>query len=566
MGSELGVTASSEEQIDLSPVSIWWACWACIWTAAVALGVAFLIARRNSPILRIRGLGLSLSAIALLHIYWASCQFGTMIGTIMPGDVQYWVMGTYLPCGIALFHASNTRFLHVSKLQKRYIHGSRLLDSPSDWRPSRGLVGRFRRLSYNTKILITVGVGMFAQIFLTILMFLISRKWHSSWGIPGTEVHGTIMEQRTAQGTGWEWWPGVFWQFFWSWIIAPIVLWKSRNIHDTHGWRVQTVGCAIANLHATPMWLIALYVPGMAPVNAVWIPPQWICLSIMFIEIFTVFLPCWEVWRCQTLRQETLDAITNWEAKNKGFNSESKSLNSSTSTMVESMLSGWKSMSDSVKSTNSNRASILTMTALEYVLERNPSPLQEFAALHDFSGENIAFLTSVAEWKSSLPKLVRDSTAATPDANVKELTRERFNRALHIYAEFISVHHAEFPVNISSHDLKQLEAIFEAPTRILYGEKREVDLVSPFGAPGFPEPPSPTSSESSQKPMRSSVSEIRDRVQYWGDVPEAFGANVFDAAEESIKYLVLTNTWAKFVRNRRASTDSGRTLQGVEIV
>lgn len=29
------------------------------------------------------------------------------------------------------------------------------------------------------------------------------------------------------------------------------------------------------SLHATPMWLIALYVPAMAPVNYYWIPPQW---------------------------------------------------------------------------------------------------------------------------------------------------------------------------------------------------------------------------------------------------------------------------------------------------
>ena len=358
----------------------------------------------------------------------------------------------------------------------------------------------------------------------------------------------------------------MFWQFFWSWIIAPIVLWKSRNIRDTQGWRVQTIGCAIANLHATPMWLIALYVPGMAPVNAVWIPPQWICLSIIFIEIFTVFLPCWEVMRCKTLRQETLNAIAAWESKNESSCGDVKSLNSSTSTMVESMLSGWKSTSGSVKTYDSNRDSIFTMTALEYVLERNPVPLQEYSALHDFSGENIAFLTSVARWKSSLPEMVRDSANAD-DENVKELMRERFNRALHIYAEFISVQHAEFPVNISSQELKELENIFETPACIMYGENSEVDLISPFSASGSSEPPSPTSSDHTEKEISSSVAEIKDRVQYWGKVPEAFGPNVFDAAEESIKYLVLTNTWAKFVRSRRLSSDSSRTLHaGMEIV
>ena len=36
-------------------------------------------------------------------------------------------------------------------------------------------------------------------------MFLISRKFHSGWGISGTEVTGTAMEQKAEQGRGWEW-------------------------------------------------------------------------------------------------------------------------------------------------------------------------------------------------------------------------------------------------------------------------------------------------------------------------------------------------------------------------
>lgn len=165
MGSELGVHATSKPGILINSVTIWWACWACIWTTFLVAGMAYLIARRNTPILRIRGLGLSLSAIVLLHLYWFSCQFGLMIGALMPGDVEYWVMGTYLPCGIALFHASNSRFLHVAKLQKRYVdEGKSLLGSSPESKRKSGLVGRFRRLDYSTRVLITVGFGMFIQV------------------------------------------------------------------------------------------------------------------------------------------------------------------------------------------------------------------------------------------------------------------------------------------------------------------------------------------------------------------------------------------------------------------
>ena len=206
MGSELGITPESKPQAVYTPVSIWWACWAGVWTTAVVLGMLYLIANRNMPTLRIRGLGLSLSAIVLLHLYWASVQFGVMIGPIMPGDAQYWIMGTYLPCGIALFHASNSRFLHVAKHQRKYAHhDSRITESVPEAKPKGGLFARFRQLEYTKRIVIIVSIAMVFQIFLTVLMWVISRKWHSSWGIPGTEVTGTPMEQATEQGRGWEW-------------------------------------------------------------------------------------------------------------------------------------------------------------------------------------------------------------------------------------------------------------------------------------------------------------------------------------------------------------------------
>jgi hypothetical protein len=44
-------------------------------------------------------------------------------------------------------------------------------------------------------------------------------------------------------------------------------------------------------------------------------------------------------------------------------------------------------------------------------------------------------------------------------------------------------------------------------------------------------------------------SSINDRAKYWSGIPEIFSATVFDRAEESIKYLILTNTWPKFVRS-----------------
>lgn len=126
---------------------------------------------------------------------------------------------------------------------------------------------------------------------MTLVIYLLSRKFHPSYGLLPADLSGTDSVIRRRCSRGWEWsvttlssaelvadlyrWPSIFWQFFWSWLYAPYILWKSRDIEDTHGWRVQTILCCVAGLPASPLWLCALYVPQFAPLDAVFIAPQW---------------------------------------------------------------------------------------------------------------------------------------------------------------------------------------------------------------------------------------------------------------------------------------------------
>lgn len=43
------------------------------------------------------------------------------------------------------------------------------------------------------------------QILFLLLMYLLSRKFHPSFGIPGTEVSGDPWEINSKQAVGWEW-------------------------------------------------------------------------------------------------------------------------------------------------------------------------------------------------------------------------------------------------------------------------------------------------------------------------------------------------------------------------
>lgn len=400
-------------------------------------------------------------------------------------------------------------------------------------------------------------------------MFIISRKFHPDFGLPGTETTGTTAEQKTEAGRGWEWWPSVFWQVFWAWLVAPYILWRARGLHDTLGWRVQTIGCCLASLHATPMWLVALYVPDMAVVNQYWIPPQWIAVSIMILEIFTIFVPCWEVLKHQSLRQETLESIARWEARNRYGSGEGESSVETRSSSYGSAWKGGKSRRGKASSiSTSSGNSVLTMDALEHTLVKNPEPLQQFSALKDFSGENIAFLRRVAEWKvrhygikMSDGRKMSDKVAAaiTDEADI----REAFEDGLHIYVDYVSNRGAEFQVNLASADFKKLAAVFEPAARIIYGEDATPDPATPFEVPGWrideaggetkSDGVSRTSSQTALgEPGSPGLTGTLDRVRFWGDIPDSFGESVFDDAEMHIKYLVLTNTWPKYVKARRS--------------
>lgn len=263
--------------------------------------------------------------------------------------------------------------------------------------------------------------------------------------------------------------------------------------------------------------------------------------------------------------------ITAWEAKHPAGEGHPQE-NSSSSSMT---LKAWTMSStleklgrrESLGSSYSGE-SLLSMGAMEHLLQVNPEPLRHFSALKDFSGENVAFLTAVAEWKRSYP--------AAEDSCKEEAIRDAYTRALRIYTDFISIRDADFPINISFQDMGKLESVFEKAARILFGRTGLADHVTPFGAPpmSFPygasdgEGSHSRMSQTSERPMvglspKDSATELRsmvNRISYWGDIPEAFDVDVFDQSEANIKYLVLTNTWPKFVQERRQSDGSLTTL------
>lgn len=252
----------------------------------------------------------------------------------------------------------------------------------------------------------------------------------------------------------------------------------------------------------------------------------------MIFEIFTVFVPVYEVFKHRGLSKKVAESNAKWDAT-----SQTSTLRPSTSSDSKYGSASSMEKGQALDITDEEQTDrLLTISALEHVLNENPGPLQDFSALCDFSGENIAFLTRAAKWQAGWPEMLTDHARQAV-----------YNRALEIYTDFISPRDAEFPLNLPSKELKELEEIFERPARIILGETK-ASVATPFD-----DEPRPATRGSNLKPGVE--------VLYTGAIPEVFSPIVFDKAIKHIKYLVLTNTWPKYVaemQKRRGSAETER--------
>jgi hypothetical protein len=301
------------------------------------------------------------------------------------------------------------------------------------------------------------------------------------------------------------------------------------------------------------------------------------------MEASVIFIPCWHIVKNRQLKKETLNIIAEWERKQ----SSSPSIRSDSTKVTRRSLA---SQRDSFKSSSSSRrGEMYTMTALEKALEANPTPLLHFSAFKDFSGENIQFLSNIQQWKANwnpVSKCGLFRRTATPELEGDALRRQQFNKAVQIYASFVSLQYSDFPVNLSSGHYKELEAMFDG-TAALCNAHLPAELVTPFNsywstyrsndlesAHGSISVVSTVLNKSTEsfpatldgpyvsKPVNMKMSNSGIQVPFFVQIPDSFGPNIFDNSEESIKYMVLTNTWPKFVAAGYASTLEKKNMIG----
>jgi hypothetical protein len=280
------------------------------------------------------------------------------------------------------------------------------------------------------------------------------------------------------------------------------------------------------------------------------------------MQAATVFFPIFEAYRSRAQLRSTLAAVKSWEEKRKSGES---STGYSGSTATNSIIGATKP-SSTATSVSSRRREMYTMAALEKALAVNATPLLHFAATKEFTGENIVFLMQVRDWRAAWNRAVRDLGTVTGQVRYR-----LFNIGVEIFATSVHTKTADFPVNVEGKIRSNLEAVF-GPAVV--GMKHlDENIVDPFNHHSFgsiglepPKPPSSkfgydiglsrsndsdhTASESqenffpSAKPDLDVIPEVPETA---ADIPDNFDEHIFDEAETSVKYMVITNTWPKFV-------------------
>ena len=308
---------------------------------------------------------------------------------------------------------------------------------------------------------------------------------------------------------------------------------------------------------------------------------MWLAPGIILMQFATIFFPIFEIYEH---RKEMLKRTSSFSSSDTSLWSQSFIAEKVNSLRPKS------SASELLDEINSTVGRLYSIGALERALLVNPEPLLQYAARQDFTAENIVFLTQVRDWRQAWQSAPKNPSTGlvTEDAQIR-----LFRMAIDIFSTSVDEKTADFPINIEGHMRKDLAAVLGPAvlnglsgfatrngSNTSYGpdvhglpsmvpiapwaeQKQSVAItttissmkIQPFSSPdtSLRSMTSGTTAASKTPTVESKPYRLEDRPDLSPstngrgiDLP-GFDEHVFDDAEASIKYLVLTNTWRKFV-------------------
>ncbi|PSN74900.1 hypothetical protein BS50DRAFT_540537 [Corynespora cassiicola Philippines] len=501
---------------NLDPLGIGYIIAAVIYTLFLSAELYLLYLHRYDFGVRLRNIKVIFAAVSMLHIYLTIVLLVYPWNGLFPCSAEFWIMSVFLPSGMAFFQACNARVLKAfdsqRRLQRNFLEGARkkrLSLTP------RGLLEAWLDLDAAAKVYVGTIVGLIISLLPALILFFGSRRFHASYGFFGPEVDALHCRR------GPEWIPSILVQLFWTAIVGPWILWKIRRVNDVHYWAWQTRLAIFAGLPGTPLWMTFTYanVPGMVSINKFFAPAGWFIPTLLVCQQVLIIIPLRDAFKISTRRPSASSIISN-ATETSTLSSTSSNSQNSTRLFLSKELKPKASMQ-----------------ALEFSIEHSIEPLIAWAASREFTAENTIFIREVRNFKKKWSELETVTTSQR---------RQMFNEASLIYFTLVNPFTAETPINIDYKIYKALQNVFA---------NMEYDPYRPQSPQTAPQSPSeirenvvcpweetlsrPASIDSNLS--ASTTSSVRSIV------PSEFTEDIFDAAYESIKYLVFTNTWPRYV-------------------
>lgn len=570
---------------NLDTLGITYVVLAIIYTIIVSLELCVLYRRRSAFSVRIRNVRVTFAAVSLLHIYLILVLLVYPWNGLFPCSAEFWIMALFLPSGMALFQACNARVLMTYESQRRlrrnFIEAARkerLRLTP------RGLCRAWKRLGAIDKVYVATVIVFIVSVIPSTALFFGSRRFHTHWGSFGQVVDSVRCRR------GMEWIPSILVQFFWIALVGPWILWKIRKVDDVHAWAWQTRLAIIAGLPGTPMWLAFTYsdVPAVLTINKYFPPAGWFLTSLLICQQVLLVIPLLSSSKRRTHSRHT--SISSHSTISTTF--ETSTLHSTASTSTS-----YSKRSTRVILNKQELKPKASMQALEFNIEHSIEPLISWAANREFTAENTIFLREVRNWKKKWisaaveaanendPLKEKDMEGGcTPEDSARKglssaQRRQMFTEASLIFFTLVNPFTAETPINIEYKIFRNLQTIFSGvewdpylPTSETRNSGRRSSSTGSTADDKnaiMPQPPSPSAAAVPRDNVVCPWEEIFDRptsidsmgsgcsrvptVSSAGEVggvahvPREFNEDVFDAAFESIKYLVFTNTWPRYV-------------------
>ncbi|KAL8721583.1 MAG: hypothetical protein Q9225_001747 [Loekoesia sp. 1 TL-2023] len=310
----------------------------------------------------------------------------------------------------------------------------------------------------------------------------------------------------------------------------------------------------------------------------------------MAMEIVTLGFPLYQIIKHKRAARETNHLLADFDQKHLDSSIDSVTLRSSVANR-------------SLKSKRNGK--MFSMDSLDECLTGNHDSLQLYASCVELNGENIIFLTKVIAFKQLCQQVFHSTCNSSHD--FRRARNDMFRQALSIFVTLVHSRTASYPINIESPIYSRLDAIF-GPATALVAMCKTPSRTSSFSATSssvtpWDDPHQPSSQTIS--PVATPAEEFpsfpmralpKKALTYNGEgncssehivgiheqatsgpgsldgrtndplegvkVPADFDENVFDAAFKSIRYMVWSETWQRYMnwKQKDGHAGIGRTI------